>query len=263
MDKAIVGDAALKHHIPVIDRMMDVLGQLESRNRGATIRDLVAQLKLPRTTIYRILNSLQRHNMVRRDDAGAYHLGRRLLGLAAHVAARASTFDLAAIATPELEGLSGLLGEGSKLSIIDSDGILVLAAAQGRRPYALSVAPGQRMPMHAGAASKLLLAHQPAADIDFCLSRPLVAFTPRSITDPRRLRTELARIRRLGWAQDKGENAPSILAFAAPVRDAAATVVGAISVPFLAGTEPSRMEEIRLAVIAAGHAISAAIKASG
>ena len=89
-----------------------------------------------------------------------------------------------------------------------------------------------------------------------------VAFTPRSITDPKRLRTELARIRRLGWAQDKGENAPSILAYAAPVFDSTGKLVAAVSVPFLQGTEPSRMDEIRLATIAAGKAITAAIKAA-
>lgn len=36
------GDAALKHRIPVIDRMMDVLAQLERRDTGLTIRDLVS-----------------------------------------------------------------------------------------------------------------------------------------------------------------------------------------------------------------------------
>jgi DNA-binding IclR family transcriptional regulator len=263
MDKALVASAALKHRIPVIDRMMDVLAQLEVRENGATIRDLVAQLKLPRTTIYRILNSLQLHDMVRRDEAGAYHLGRRLLGLASHVAASASPLDLIAFSTPILERVSTEIGEGCKLSVIDSEGVLVLAAAQGRRPYALSVAPGQRLPVHAGAASKLLLAYEPEAEIDRWLARPLVAFTSRTITDPKRLRTELARTRRLGWAHDKGENAPSILAYAAPVFDKTGKLVAAISVPFLHGTEASRMEEIRLATIDAGKTVTAAIQAAG
>jgi DNA-binding IclR family transcriptional regulator len=240
--------------------MMDVLGQLERREDGVTIRELVAQLKLPRTTIYRILNSLQSHSMVRRDEDGAYHLGRRLLGLASHVAASASRSDLLAFATPVLEALSAELGEGNKLSVVDGDGVLVLAATQGRRPYALSVSPGQRMPLHAGAASKLLLAHLDEAEIDLYLSRPLEGYTPKTITDPKRLRNELTRIRRLGWAQDKGESGPSILAYAAPVFDAEDQLLAAISVPFLLGTEPSRMEEIRLATIAAGRKITAALR---
>jgi DNA-binding IclR family transcriptional regulator len=260
MDK-LASDALLNHRIPAIDRMMEVLAQLELRDGGTTIRELVGQLKLPRTTIYRILNSLQSHNMVQRDEAGAYRLGRRLLAFASHVAASASPLDLMSFATPVLGQISADLGESSKLSIIDSEGILVLATAPGRRPYALSAAPGQRMPVHAGAASKLLLAHLPDADIDRWLAQPLLAYTSKTITDPKRLRAELTRIHRLGWAQDKGENGPSILAYAAPVFDKHGQLVAAISVPFLQGTEASRMEEIRLAVIAAGRSMTAAIAA--
>ena len=260
--KAGLADAAMKHRIPVIDRMMDVLGQIERHDDGVTIRELVSQLKLPRTTIYRILNSLQSHSVVRRDEDGAYHLGRRLLALAAHVAASASRADILTAATPVLEALSSELGEGSKLSVIDDEGVLVLAAAQGRRPYALSVAPGQRMPLHAGAASKVLLAYQDEEATDRFLSRPLVGYTPRTITDPRRLRSELTRIRRLGWSQDKGESGPSILAFAAPVFYPDGKLAAAVSVPFLLGTEASRMEEIRLATIAGGKKITSAMAQS-
>jgi DNA-binding IclR family transcriptional regulator len=255
----IADDASSKHTIPVIDRMMDVLGEIEHQDAGLTIRALTQTLNLPRTTIYRILNTLQRHDMVWRDEAGAYHLGRRLLSLASQVASRVSDIDLAAICQPFMDRLASELGEGVKLSVIDRDGILVLAASPGRREYALTVAPGQRMPTHAGAASKLLLAHLAPEDLDYWLSKPLAAYTSKTITDPKRLRTELARIKRLGWAQDRGENAPSILAFAAPVFSKNGKLEAALSVPFLAGTEPTRMEEIRMAAIAAARAMSEAM----
>eukprot|EP00873_Tetraselmis_striata_P030028 jgi/Tetstr1/450292/TSEL_037328.t1 len=252
----IAEDSASKHTIPVIDRMMEVLTAIEQRPAGLTIRDLTTELGLPRTTVYRIVNTLQHHEMVRRDDAGIYHLGRRLLTFASHVASRASELDLVAICQPHLDRLASELGEGVKLSVIDNDGILVLAAAQGRREYALTVAPGQRMPIHAGAASKLLLAFLEREVLDYWLIKPLAAYTSKTITDPKRLRSELTRIRRLGWAQDKGENAPSIHAYAVPVRTRSGRMVAALSVPFLAGTEPSRMEEIRLAALDTAQAIT-------
>jgi DNA-binding IclR family transcriptional regulator len=258
MDDASEPGAA-KHTIPVIERMMDVLGQIERRPNGATIRELTAQLSLPRTTVYRILNTLHEHDMVRRDDAGAYHLGRRLLALAAHVVAGVSDIDLASLAQPFLDKLSADLGEGTKLSAIDHEGILVIAVSQGRREYALTVAPGQRMPIHAGAASKLLLAHLSADELAIWLAKPLIAYTAKSITDPKKLAAELARIKRAGWAQDRGENAPSIHAFAAPVFDRSGRMVAAVSVPFLAGAEPGRMEEIRIAAIDTARAISEAM----
>jgi DNA-binding IclR family transcriptional regulator len=248
---------AARHTIPVLDRMMEVLGRLE-RSDGLTIRELTQGLGLPRTTIYRILNTLQQHGVVRRDPRGAYHLGRRLVSLAAQVPETGEP-DLAAVAQPFLDRLAAELGEGVKLSVIDGDGILVLAAALGRREYALTVTPGQRMPIHAGASGKLLLAHLPPEALDPWLARPLPALTPKTLTDPRRLRAELARIRRQGWAQDRGETAPSIHAFASPVLAQDGGMVAAVSVPFLAGTDPDRMERIRLAAVAAARGLTAAM----
>ncbi|WP_248307267.1 MULTISPECIES: IclR family transcriptional regulator [unclassified Devosia] len=261
MNSELESSAAHKHTIPVIDRMMDLLGALEQRGSGMTISDLTAVLGQPRTSIYRILNTLQQHDMVRRDDAGAYHLGSRLLTLASHVASRATDIDLVAIAQPFIDKLAAELGEGVKLSVIDNEGILVLAASQGRREYALTVAPGQRMPVHAGAASKLLLAYLDPEEQARWIDRPLSAFTTKTVTDPKRLRSELARIRRLGWAQDKGENAPSIQAYAAPVFAKTGKMVAGVSVPFLSGTEPARMELIRMAAIETAAAISQAMPA--
>ena len=257
--RAGFADAALKHRIPVIDRMMDVLAQLERRESGATIRDLVTALKLPRTTIYRILNTLQLHDMVHRDEGGAYALGSRLLTLASHVASGAGQVDLSALAQPVMDRLSTELGEACKLTVIDKDGTLVLASASARREYALSVSPGQRLAAHAGAAGKLLLAFMPEAERKDWLAGPLQSFTPKTLTDPKRLSAELTRIRRLDWAQDKGEGLASVLAFAAPILDSRGQIVAALSIPFLSGADPARMEHIRLATIAAAKTISAAI----
>lgn len=245
-----------KHTIPAIDRMMEVLGVLERRDTGASISALAGELAVPRTTVYRILNTLQAHDMVVRDPSGSYRLGRRILRLAAHVSPAAVDVDLAAVAQPFLDRLSADLGASVKLSVVDHEGVYVLAVAQGRREYALTVAPGQRMPIHAGAASKLLLAHLPVDQQAYWLSRPLQAFTARSITDPKKLKAEMAKIIRQGWAQDRGENAPSIYAYAAPVVGREGRVVAAVSVPFLLGTAPDKMEQMRLGAIATAKAIS-------
>jgi DNA-binding IclR family transcriptional regulator len=255
----VLDGVAGRHTIPVIERMMELLAELERAGPGRTIRELTEALTLPRTSVYRILNTLQRHGMVRRDERGAYHLGRRLLSLAAHVAARAAEVDVGAVCRPFLDRLAAELGEGVKLSVLDREGVLVLAVAPGRREYALTVTPGQRTPAHAGAAGKLLLAHLDPGELEGRLAAPLAAYTARTITDRRRLAAELGRIRRLGWAQDRGEYAPSILAFAAPVFGRDGRLVAAISVPFLAGAEPRRMEEIRAAAIDTARAMSAAM----
>jgi DNA-binding IclR family transcriptional regulator len=245
-----------KHRIPVIDRMMDVLALLERRNDGASIRELVARLHLPRTTVYRILNTLQLHDMVRRSADGDYRLGPRLLALAAR-AVDLDGVDLPVLARPHLERLSAATGEACKVSVIDRDGLLVCAVSEGKREYALTVVPGQRLPLHAGAAGKVLLAHLPPDELARFLALPLPRHTARTLADPKRLGRELARIRRQGWAEDKGEFSPSICAMAAPIPDRAGKIIAALSVPFLAGSAASHIAKIRVAVIATAGAIAA------
>jgi DNA-binding IclR family transcriptional regulator len=257
MNDAPATSAIDRHRIPVIDRMMDVLALLERRPSGATIRDMVETLGLPRTTVYRILNTLQHHDMVRRSDDGSLRLGPRLLALAARTIGNAHDYDLASLSMPHLQGLSEQTGEGSKVSVLDGDGVLVVAAVQGSRDYALTVVPGQRLPLHAGAASKVLLAYLPKPQLQGLLGAPLAGYTGRTIRDPHRLAAELARIRRQGFAHDKGEYAPSINAFAAPIPDRTGKVIAALSVPYLAGADKAHMEKIRVSVIAVAGAIAA------
>lgn len=252
-----ITDARAKHRIPVIDRMMDVLSLLEQRPTGATIRDLVERLSLPRTTVYRILNTLQRHDMVRRSAGGNYRLGPRLLSLAARAVVDRAIVDLPALARPHLERLSGRTGEGCKVSVLDGGMLLVCAAVEGKREYALSVVPGQRLPLHAGAAGKVLLAHLPKARRRDLLAQPLARYTSLTVTDGKRLGGELSRIRRQGWAEDRGEYSPSVHAVAAPIRNRAGATVAALSVPFLAGSPAIRVEQIKASVLETAAAIAA------
>ncbi len=233
-----------------------MLAALEAQRDGASIKALTGSLSLPRSTVYRTLNTLEVHGVVQRDATGCYRLGRRLLTLAAHVPTGTAKLDIGALAQPFLDEVAISAGHSVKLSVIDGDGVLVLAAAQGRRPYALGVTSGQQMPINAGAAGKLLFAFLPEDEQAEWLARPLPAFTSRTITDPRRLKAEGARIRKQGWAQDRGESAPSIYAYAAPIRDHEGTVIAALSIPFLGGTESGRVEDIRLAVINTAAQIS-------
>src|SRR6185436_2405053 len=136
MNDAPATSAIDRHRIPVIDRMMDVLALLERRPSGATIREMVEALGLPRTTVYRILNTLLHHDMVRRSDDGSLRLGPRLLALAARTIGNAHDFDLPSLSMPHLQALSEQTGEGSKVSVLDADGVLVVAAVQGSRDYA-------------------------------------------------------------------------------------------------------------------------------
>jgi len=79
-------------------------------------------------------------------------------------------------------------------------------------------------------------------------------------TYAQKLRAELTRIRRTGYAEDKGEAGPSIHVFAAPVQSSDGSLAAALSVPFRAGDSSAREDDIRLGVIRTARAISDALK---
>lgn len=245
-----------RHRIPVIDRMMDVLGHLEA-DGAAGIGAIVGASGIPRSTVYRILNTLEDHRVVQREAAlGTYRLGPRLLSLARQVAAEVGPAALGVVARPHLERLVAATGECSKLSIVDAGETLVVEAVQSTHDYAIAVRVGRRLPLHAGAAGKVLLAWLPDAERASLLAGTLGGFTALTTTDPRRLADELATIRREGWAVDRGEHTTSIHAVAAPVLDHAGRAVAAVSIPYLATTDAARTALLHEAVVATARALS-------
>jgi len=253
-----MNDSIEKNGVPVLERTMEILGLLERRPEGKNIRDLTKDLGVPRSTVYRILNTLQAHRVVRRNLDGTYVLGPRLLALASHVSPEA-TYDVMAIAQPVMARLAEETGEGNKLSVLDRDSALVVAATPGTQEYGLHPAVGQSFPLHAGAASKVIMAHLAKEELDRLLAQPLKKYTQHTLTDPAKLRAELTRIRNQGWAQDRGEHVGSVCALAAPIYDPSGKFLAALSVPFLAGKDGTQRELLRHAVVAAAQEISGRI----
>jgi IclR family pca regulon transcriptional regulator len=105
---------------------------------------------------------------------------------------------------------------------------------------------GRTVPAHYTAAGKALLAALPARQVQRLLTGvELEAATPRSVTDPRLLARQLARIRRLGYAACQGESEDDVASIAVTVRDEAGRAVAAINVAGPVG----RMDAARQGVL--------------
>jgi IclR family acetate operon transcriptional repressor len=243
------------NQVPVIERMLDILEIIERRSEGANIRELSDFLEMPRSTVYRILNTLEARGIVRRGISGAYILGPRLLSLAANVSIGPSV-GMADVAIAHLERLSLMTGEASKLSVKDGDDVLVILAVLGSGEYGLNIKSGRRLPLYAGAASRVLLAYSQDEEILSTLKTPLRKFTDHTVLDPRKLAKELKLIRAQGWAFDNEEYSAGVVAVAAPVRNERGEVVAAISIPFLSTRDDSKIKKLRMAVCSAASAIS-------
>lgn len=244
--------AGASHRIPAVERAVDVLEALAAGPAG--IRELTARLGIPRSTVYRVLNSLEGRGLAVRGADNRYSLGPQLLRLARAVP---SGFDLVALSRPVMEDLARVLRCLVKLSVLDDGAALVVAIADSPETYSVTTQVGRRLPLHAGAASKVLAAFLDEAAAARLLSSPLPAFTPATITEPPALAAALADVRREGFATDAGEFAAGIHAIAVPVFGPEAQCLAALSIPFLEGVSAAREQEIRRGLLRGAQAIAA------
>jgi DNA-binding IclR family transcriptional regulator len=105
---------------------------------------------------------------------------------------------------------------------------------------------------------KVLLAFLPPFESHQLLSRrPLQKLTPRTITDPKRLEAQFARIRRVGFGENRGENFVGVGSVAAPIRDRSGKVVAAVSNGFVLRSESeTKWRELARDLIQCAEAIS-------
>jgi IclR family acetate operon transcriptional repressor len=106
----------------------------------------------------------------------------------------------------------------------------VLDEVAGDNPMGMTQDVGSRLPVHATATGKVLLAFSPEEQVAKLLMAPLQPLTEQTVVDPEQLRRDLARIRQEGIAITVGELEPGFVAVAAPVMDRERQAVAAVSV---------------------------------
>jgi DNA-binding IclR family transcriptional regulator len=184
-------------------------------------------LNVSRSTAYRVLRSLEAGGLLVYDrERRAYHLS---LAIARLGQVALSRIDLRTVARPSLHRLAEATGESVFLLVVEGRSAVVIDTLASEAPLKLTYPVGTPWPLHAGASNKVLLAHLPPERIDEILAGPLPRVTPRTTTDPRRLRGELERIRRRGYAYSNGELTPGVVGIAVPIL-CAGQLMGALAV---------------------------------
>lgn len=223
------------HRVPAIDRAIAILDLLGRHREGLSLAGIARECGLTRSTGYRLLGAMEDAGLIRPGRRrGCWALGMRLLGLAAAARASLQAGELVAIARPHLERLSADTGEATKLSVLDQGRAMCVDSVAGSNPYALSPMAAQWFPLHAGAASKILLSALPEVERRAVLAGPLEGYSEHTVTDPALLAEELRKVADEGWAEDRGEHSPSVCALAAPVRDRSGAVIATVSMAYVA-----------------------------
>jgi IclR family acetate operon transcriptional repressor len=223
-------------------RAFAILDAVADRPAGVTA--LAERLDLPKSTVARLLGSLETLGAVERRDGRRWRVGP---GLAALTDSVAPARSLAALARPELAALVRSLGEDAGLALPDGNDVLYVDQVECDHPVQVRDWTGTRAPMHAVPSGLVLLAHWPDDAIDEYITRGLGRLTPRTVTDASQLRERLGDARHDGFAWGREEFVVGINSVAAVVRDGRGHAVAAIHAHGPSYRFPARGKDERVA----------------
>lgn len=206
-----------------------ILDTFTAHERELGVSELARRLGLGKSTVHRILATLAAEHLVERSlETGRYRLGIRLYELGALVS---SHLDLHEAAALYMDDLRNQTGETVHVAILDGREVVYVERRESPRTLRAFGRIGYRNLAHCTSTGKVLLAG--VAEDKLCRlleGVSLEARTPYSITDRAKLLEELQRVRERGFAMNLNESEIGLASVAAPIRQADAQVVAAISV---------------------------------
>lgn len=195
---------------------------------GLPFSRIVDHTEIPKATAHRLLNELVEMSALTLDPTTRRYRGGLLLArIGASVMA---DYDLRAVARPYLQALHDEVGHVATLGIRDHDSGVYVDKIESRDfGIRLHSEVGKTFPLHCTAMGKVLLSHADPSDIRRLLNRKLEAHTPKTITNPKKLRAELKQVYTQGYAIDDEEITRGLVCVAAPIFSVDGKVAGAIS----------------------------------
>ncbi len=224
----MVDDVAAFRPVKSADRTLDVLEALAGGT--STLAGLARALTIPKSSLHGLLRTLVERGWVQTVDGGArFRLGVRALQVGA---AFVDDDDAVSRASGVLDRLAAATGETVQLGRLDGPNVVYLAKRDSAHPVRLISSIGARLPAHATALGKALLAAREDDAVRALLDFPLPPLTARTITTEDALLEELAAVRERGYAVDDGEAADGLRCFGVTVpTDGVPTDAVSVSVP--------------------------------
>jgi DNA-binding IclR family transcriptional regulator len=217
------------YSIEVLRRAIEIMSVFSHARPSLSLAEIVQTVKLPKTTVFRILSSLIERGLCEWDaQAAQYSLGFELVRLADIRRRQSNVHD---VAIPVMREIRNEVNETVILSVRSEDSRVHIDFVEGLHPMRRMADLGVRAPLYAGAASKVLLAGMDDDEIAGYLQRTdLTPFQRSTITDRNVLWREIRAIRKRGFAESKGELFSGGGALAAPIKDFSGRTVAVMDI---------------------------------
>ena len=255
-DAALIDETADKYTVPALERGLRVLGEFSRETRRLGAPELARRLGLPRSTLFRLLSTLESMGFIEKVEGGSeYRLGMAVLRLGFEYLA---SLELTELGQPLLEALCAEIRHACNLVVRDGRSIVYVAKVTPPTPLASSVRVGTRLPAHATVLGRVLLEDLSLAELrQLYPEKHLEVFsadTPKTVT----ALFDLVRSdRERGHVVGEGFYEASISTIAAPVRDQSRRIVAALGATITAPhVDAARLAELVPRVRAAADELS-------
>lgn len=211
---------------PVV-KALQVLEYVARQGRKVSLTETVHELKLPKTTVFRYLQTLSAASFLEHDlMRDRYSAGPRFRALAQ---VDRDLQGLRDVAQPEMRRLADMFRETVNLAVLSQSEVVYIDILEPPRPLRAQARVGHRHPVHSTSLGKAIAAHLPDADVEPLCGAALPAMTMKTLTDGRSFRRQVDDIRRRGYAIEVGENEDGLMCIGVPILDRSGYPVAAMS----------------------------------
>ena len=214
---------------PALERALAILELIAASRAGLSLREIAAALRLPKSSVHCLLVTLERRSYLHRNErTNKYLFGTKLFSLA-NLAL--SGLELREVAAPLLRGLTERTSLTVHLAILEHHEAVVIDKVEPPGMFKLATWLGKRMDVHCTGVGKALIAYLPEDELDRVVREGgLPRHNDNTIVSFRKLKEQLAAIRRQGYSADDEEDELGLRCIGAPVFDHASKVTAAISI---------------------------------
>ncbi len=213
-DRREEGEPGGKYFSKVVGKALGLLELLGRSSKPLRLNELTEQADLPKSSVFRILYTLEAAGYILRDESGSY----RVAADARPWVEGSFVKDLVGVATPVMAALRRKFHETVSLSVLFNNHIETVAVVESPQLIRMANTVGRIIPPHASSMGKSITAFQDEKRREMLLrSYGLQRFTRHTIVDEEDLGRELDRIRKRGWSEDAEESTDEGCCFGAPI----------------------------------------------
>lgn len=219
-----------KSFIVVVDRVFSVLETFSvTRRSGLTLDEITQHTRLAKTTVHRLLYSLQKCGIVEQTvDTGLYSIGPRFFELSNNALPYQR---LIAVSRPFMQSLMFTFGESVNLGVYEDGKATQIYSVESAKPFRVAATVGEHVPLHTSSMAKAIAAYLPPQEVEKALLKQgLPQKTRNSIASREQFSDELDRVRREGVAHDNQEDTEGVICVGAPIFSHGHQIQGAVSI---------------------------------